>query len=58
MFIEGSEVSYKGMCGVIKFVCSSYIVITLPAVPGRNPANLLVFPTYYDQVSIFKDSEK
>jgi hypothetical protein len=58
MFVEGSEVSYKGMCGVVKFVCSSYIVISLPVPAGRNSPHLIVFPEYYKEVTSFKDSDK
>lgn len=58
MFIENSEVSYKGMNGIVKFICSSYIVIEVAAAKGRNPARLLVYSDQYSKVEVFKDSQK
>lgn len=58
MFIENSEVSYKGMNGVVSFICSSYIIIELAAAKGRNSPRLVVYPDQYINVEVFKDSQK
>lgn len=50
MFVEKEEVSYKEMDGIIDFICSSYIVIQIPAHPGLKPPRLLVFPENYKNV--------
>lgn len=58
MFAEKMEVSFKGTYGIIKFICSSYVVVSLKPAEGRQPAHLLVFPTDYSKIQILKDSEK
>jgi hypothetical protein len=58
MFAEKSEVSYKGTCGEIKFICSSYVVIALTPAKGRQSPYVIVFPSDYSKIKVFKDSEK
>ena len=58
IFAEGTAVIYKGMCGVIDFVCDQYVVIQLPAQVNRNSPRLLVYREYYKQISIPKASTK
>ena len=58
IFSEGTAVIYKGMYGVIDFVCDHYVVIQLPAHPSRNSPRLLVFREYYKQIAIQKESTK
>ncbi len=59
IFVENTEVIYKGMYGVIDFVCDSYVVVQLPkADPKCNPARLLVYRDYYDQIELYKGSTK
>jgi len=58
IFSEGTSVIYKGMLGVIDFVCDSYVVMQVPAQPNRNSPRLLVFREYYKQITIEKESTK
>jgi hypothetical protein len=58
IFAEGTEVIYKGKCGVIDFVCETYVVVEVLSVPDRNPARLVVFRHDYKQLEISKASTK
>jgi hypothetical protein len=58
VFAEGTAVIYKGMYGVVDFVCDEHIVIQLPAQANRNSPRLLVFREYYKQITIPKASTK
>ncbi len=58
IFAENTQVIYKGMCGVIDFVCDNYVVVKLPAAPDRNPPRVLVFRHYYKDIEILKASTK
>lgn len=58
MFAEKMEVFYKGTYGIIKFICSSYVVVSLKPANGRQPAHLLVYPADYSKIQVLKDSEK
>ncbi len=59
IFSEKTEVTYRGMFGVIDFVCDSYVVVQIPsASSGRNPARLIVFREYYKEMEILKASGK
>jgi hypothetical protein len=58
MFAEKSEVSYKGLYGTIKFICSSYVVISLTPAQGRQPPLVIVYPSDYSKIQVLKDSEK
>lgn len=51
MFVEKEEVSYKGMDGIVDFICSSYIVMQVPpASEDLNAARLLIFRENYKNV--------
>jgi hypothetical protein len=58
IFSEKTEVTYRGMFGVIDFVCDSYVVVQIPSVKNRNPARLIVFREYYKEIEILKASSK
>jgi hypothetical protein len=58
MFAEKESVTYRGMCGVICFVCASYVVIEMPPIEGRNPPKLLVYPHNYKDIISQKQSTK
>jgi hypothetical protein len=58
MFVEKTEVVYRGMCGIIDFVGDQYVVIRLPPKPGRNSARLLVYKENQKEIIIMKESEK
>lgn len=58
MFVEESEVIYRGMCGVIDFVCEKYVVIRLPAVSGYSSPRILVYPENQKEIIVSKDSQK
>jgi hypothetical protein len=58
MFVEQTEVVYRGMCGIIDFVGDQYVVIKLPSKPGRNSARLLVYTENQKEIIIMKESEK
>jgi hypothetical protein len=58
IFSEKTEVTYRGMYGVIDFICNSYVVIQLPPAQGLNPARLIVFREYYKEIEILKASNK
>ncbi len=44
------EVLYMGKRGMVTFVDELYIVVTLPASPGRDYPRCVVFPEYQHQV--------
>jgi hypothetical protein len=58
MFVEKEQVVYKGMCGIIAFVCNEYVVIELPPKKERKPPRLLVFPENYKNIITDKQSTK
>ena len=58
MFAEKSEVVYRGMCGVIDFVCEQYVVIKLPSSSGYSSPRILVYPENQKEIIVFKDSQK
>ena len=58
MFAEKTEVIYRGMCGVIDFVCDQYVVIRLPPVSGYSAPRILVYPEYQKEIIVSKDSQK
>lgn len=57
-FAEGTKVIYKGKDGVIDFVDSQYVVVRWNEVAGENPARLIVYPDYYDRITLLKSSQK
>lgn len=59
IFAEKTEVYYKGMFGMIDFVCEHYIVVQLPAASLKhNSPRLLVYPQSYKEIEIAKSSTK
>lgn len=59
IFAENTQVIYKGMYGVIDFVCDSYVVVQIPnADPKYNPARLLVYRDCYEKIELYKGSTK
>jgi hypothetical protein len=58
IFSKGVEVKYKGMYGVINFVCGSYIVLEVSSSLSANPARLLIYKENYNQIDISKASDK
>ena len=59
IFSVKTEVTYRGMFGVIDFVCDSYVVMEIPPKSkGTNPARLIVFREYYKEMEILKASCK
>jgi hypothetical protein len=58
IFSEGTAVIYKGMYGVIDFVCDYYVVIQIPTQVNQNSPRLLVYREYYKDISIQKASTK
>ena len=55
-FCEKDEVEYKGMKGVVTFVDSSYIIISLPAVSEKhNQPKLVVFPEQQKKVYLLNE---
>lgn len=59
IFAEKTEVYYKGMFGVIDFVCEQYVVVQLPAASSKhNSPRLVIYPNYYKEIEIAKSSTK
>ena len=59
IFAEKTEVYYRGLYGVIDFVCEQYIVVQLPAAsPKHNPPRLVVYSNFYKEIEIAKSSTK
>lgn len=58
IFSEKTEVIYKGMYGMIDFVCDTYVVVQVQSKTDRNPARLLVFRENYKLIEIAKQSTK
>lgn len=50
-------VSYRGMRGIVTFVDEPYIVITMPAVKGRDYPMLLVHTHRYDEVQFIRKND-
>jgi hypothetical protein len=58
MFVEKQHIQYRGMCGIVDFVCDQYLIMVLPAVEGRNSPRLLIYRSNYKEVISLKDSER
>lgn len=59
VFSGKTEVFYKGMYGVIDFVCDSYVVVEVPPKSNHtNAARLVVFEESYKDIQIKKASGK
>lgn len=50
--IEGTEVTYMNMNGVIDFTGTSYVVIAIPS--PRSPARLLVYRENYKDIEVIE----
>lgn len=59
-FAEGIEVYYKQMRGIVRFVCEQYITICVRKFPEepRRDVCLVVYPQQYNDIFLFKESEK
>lgn len=57
-FALNSEVSYKGLFGIVDFIDPEYVVIQLSAKPGRNPPRVVVYHSDFDKIKVLKDSDK
>ena len=57
-FSEGTKVIYKERTGIIDFVDNEYVVVRWDEVEGVNPARLIVYPQQYNDITLFKSSEK
>jgi hypothetical protein len=58
IFSPNTEVFYNQLYGKINFICENYLIIELPAVTGRKPARLIVFPENYKRIELVKASTK
>lgn len=58
IFSEGVEIKYKGMYGVIDFVCDTYVVFQVGSPLTANPARLLIYKENYNQIDMSKASDK
>jgi hypothetical protein len=59
IFAEKTEVYYKGMLGMIVFVCESYVVVSIsPKSSNHKSPRLLVYPECYKEIEIPKSSTK
>jgi len=52
------EVIYEGKKGIITFVSDYYVVVTLPATPGRDYPRVCVHPQFQHQITKFDNSYK
>jgi hypothetical protein len=58
-FAEGIEVYYRGMHGVVDFVCEKYIRICINKSKDKlKDVCLLVYPSQYGEVTLAKESGK
>ena len=57
-FSEGTKVIYKERTGIIDFVDNEYVVVRWDQVNGAKSARMVVFPKSYNQITLFKSSEK
>ena len=58
MFVKNEPVVYNGMCGIISFVGSSYVVMEIPSSKGRNSARILIFHENYKDIISNRQSTK
>jgi hypothetical protein len=55
----GTEIVFRGLYGVIDFVCEQYVVMEcLPFDDTRKPARLVIYPSQFEDVKIAKSSTK
>ncbi len=59
-FVEGLEVCYKQMYGVVRFVCDEYITVCVRTFPNEKVRDvcLIVYPNQYSLVTLAKESTK
>lgn len=57
-FSEGIKVIYKDKTGIIDFVDKEYVVVRWDLVEGSNAARLVIYPQYYNNITLLKSSEK
>lgn len=59
-FVEGLEVYYNQMYGVVRFVCEQYITVCVRKFPDepRRDVCLVVYPAQYKDIVLTKESEK
>jgi hypothetical protein len=59
-FTEGLEVYYKGIFGVVDFVCDQYITVCVRKFPNERVRNvcLVVHPTEFYNIKLAKESTK
>jgi hypothetical protein len=58
IFSENTQVIYKNMQGIIRFVCDKYVVIEITAKKAFSAPGLLVFREDYEKIEILKASTK
>jgi hypothetical protein len=54
IFEEGASVIYKGMNGVVDFICGKYVVIQVDAKPNQTPARLIVYRDNYSNITLYE----
>ena len=58
-FYSGLNVKYKDHVGVVDFVCEKYITICINQSENRlKEVCILVYPQYWKEVQLLKQSEK
>ena len=58
-FAKGIEVYYRGMHGVVDFICEKYITVCICRMDHKSKdVCLLVYPEQYGEVTLAKESGK
>jgi len=58
-FAEGIEVYYRGMHGVVDFICEKYITVCICRKEQKSKdVCLLVYPSQYGEITLAKESNK
>ena len=58
-FAKGIEVYYRGMHGVVDFICEKYITVCICRLEHRSKdVCILVYPSQFDDVTLIKESTK
>ena len=58
-FAEGIEVYYRGIYGVVNFICEKYITICIKRSDHKSKdVCLLVYPNQYNEITLAKESDK
>jgi len=58
-FAKGIEVYYRGMHGVVDFICEKYITVCISKSEDRlKDVCLLVYPSQYGEITLLKESGK